>query len=88
MIVVMPKFSIKDLLISTTLVSAGLSIISLIFYFRLHAPSFDLRLFIPVMSAFFLGCALIGAGMLYPFSCTKVGAVIGLIAGFLFLRLA
>jgi hypothetical protein len=79
----MPKFSIKDLLIATTVVAVGLAI-------ALGMLRWDIGMYPPedlvlmVIGIFFSGWAIIGFGLTYPFKRPILGIVIGLVCGVLF----
>lgn len=82
----MPRFSIKDLMLATTLVAVGLAIDIAILTTK-NAPSPRMLLFYAF--PFGVGGAMIGAGVFLPFRQTAFGAVIGflLTAPLLFLML-
>ena len=66
----MPNFSIKDLLITTTLVAMGLGLIMLAIHEWKATP-------LPVLK-YVLGCSLIGMGLGYPFKKLLVVACFGI----------
>jgi hypothetical protein len=68
----MPRFSIKDLFIATTLVAVGVGALCVLFS-REETPV------IPGLILFFGGSALIGAGIFMPFKWRWVGAGIGVL---------
>ena len=73
----MPKFSIKDLLIAITIVAAGSVIVvtSLRFWTNAHFRGN------PIIFGYFSGCALIGAGIMYPFTRPVFWAVGAIVCG-------
>jgi hypothetical protein len=83
----MPRFSLRDLLIATALISIGMGLI----YVLYTTPLFRERHFMPRMKyiappLFFSGSALIGAGICAPFQRKLIGGLIGfLIPTILFL---
>jgi hypothetical protein len=66
----MLRFQIKDLLVSMTLISAGLGCFTAAIVIPLLESPFALVLYIGAGS-------LIGAGVLHPFKIAWVGAIIG-----------
>jgi hypothetical protein len=69
----MPRFGIKDLLISITLASAGLGCFTAATTIPLLENPLALVLHVS-------GGALIGAGLLYPFKIAWAGAILGVLA--------
>jgi hypothetical protein len=69
----MPRFSLKHLLLSTTLVAVGLVLLLLIF----REPGGSLGDSAAIV-CWFGGGALIGAGLLAPFRKWWIGAAIGM----------
>jgi hypothetical protein len=75
----MPRFSLKDLLITTALCGAGL--VSMRGATRLPKSSPDNDVWVSVFALlWFGGSALIGAGLLTPFKKMWFGAAVGLVA--------
>jgi hypothetical protein len=74
----MPRYSTKELLVSTTLIACGLAILA--FMLR-GAPYIDpeTSTVILTLSAWCVGGALIGAGLFVPFHRPHVGAFLGLV---------
>jgi hypothetical protein len=73
----MPRYSTKELLLSTTLIACGVGILA---FMLKGAPYIDpdtTTLFL-TLSAWCVGGALIGAGLLVPFHRPRLGAVLGL----------
>ena len=77
-----PKFSIKALLIATALVAVGLTIAFLLFRPWLEPYG---RFIWPIRTIFYFGgFALAGAGLMYPFKKLKLGAWLGALMGLLY----
>jgi hypothetical protein len=79
MIRVMPKFSIKDLLVAVLLVSGGLAMC-------IAATTFDRRSldsFPVIVPLYFAGSAAVGAGTFYCFLPWPIGATVGFVGGLL-----
>ena len=71
----MPRFSIKDLIVSTTLVAAGFAAALSPFRFNFEV---DGRAIWPLLlSLWFGGCMMVGAGAMYPFKRAWIGALLG-----------
>ena len=69
----MPRFSIKDLLLSTTLLAVGFTALTLL-------PGLVSRNAVGVILPFVFwigGCVLIGTGLFAPFHKKRLGAAIG-----------
>jgi len=76
----MPRFSLKRLLISTTMVATGLG--ALVFAFSNQLPLLDY----PAVTFLYVAPpALIGAGLLHPFRLAWVGALVGALGMLIFL---
>jgi hypothetical protein len=74
----MPRFTLKDAILATTLVAFGATMA----YWSINWPNRTEAGWHGV-TAFYLWCAAgaaIGAGMLWPFKKSSLGAVIGLVA--------
>ena len=76
----MPTFSLKDLLLATTLISIGLSVWYLLFAYRPGARNHEEYEIFIARAIAFNGIALIGAGLLAPFKRTWIGAIGAIIA--------
>jgi hypothetical protein len=88
----MPQFSLKQFLVSISLIAIGLAIIALVVNWRLPADqwSFRLHMWVRVVSwrgaandgfrilLWFIGGAMIGARLFVPFKRPKRGVIIGL----------
>jgi hypothetical protein len=75
----MPKFSIKELLLATTLIAVGSGMVSLVFMLT-NVPKVGEHLEeYAAFTSWFGGGAMIGAGILTPFKRPWLGAVIGLV---------
>ena len=79
----MPKFTIKDLMIATAMVAIGLVTARLA-----RSPNIvvdePFRSLVPLQLRV-AGCAIAGAGVLYPFDRWKLGFAIGGFIAFLYL---
>jgi hypothetical protein len=81
MMPVMPKFSIKDMLISVALVALGLGCAAFIWRFddgQRPSEGFVVLIY----AIYFVGCMVAGAGCLFPFKRWGVGVAIGAASGF------
>ena len=75
----MPRFTVKDLLISTSFVACGLATVMLArSIHRLSIPNKWTMVCIAV-GIWAVGFAIAGAGLFYPFKKNKIGALIGFI---------
>lgn len=72
----MPKFSIKDLLIATTLVAAGLATCVVACDKRWLRLDESALVLLPIVF-FLLGSAIVGSGLLYPFKQAWRGFLFG-----------
>ena len=70
----MPKFSIKDLLIATSLVAFGSALISAAIVRPNPGPQFAVT--------WYGGGMLIGAGLFFPFRAPWIGVYVGVIVQF------
>jgi|tagenome__1003787_1003787.scaffolds.fasta_scaffold20490834_1 hypothetical protein len=70
----MPRFSIKDLLIATTLISVGLGLLYFVYQHR-YTPDDEAW----ELGAYLGGGALIGAGAMTPFKRPLRGAIIAVV---------
>jgi hypothetical protein len=69
----MPRFSIKDLMLATTLIAVGLAVLILL-------PGLASRTAVGIVLPFVFwlgGCVLIGVGLFTPFHKKRLGAGIG-----------
>jgi hypothetical protein len=69
-----PRFTIKDLLVGTTLVSAGL----MAAVYSWCAEPALLQTWQRPLFPWPIGCAMVGAGAMYPFKKATLGILIGL----------
>ena len=76
-----PRFSIKDLMLSTLLVAVGLTVEIVLFRFLPRTSEEFLLAYFILCS----GLATIGAGLFAPFRKKKVGAAVGFVIGVVFL---
>jgi hypothetical protein len=83
----MPRFSIKDLMLATTLVAVGMGLIYVAYQACLH-PRFGNYAAFQFSGGLFGGAALIGAGMLIPFKRPWTGTIIAVALVFLALQLS
>lgn len=74
---IMPRFSVRDLLIATSLMAAGLALC--LSATRLDRHSLDS--FPIIVPAYFLGSTVFGAGILYPFLPWQIGGTVGFVGG-------
>ncbi len=81
----MPRFSIKNLMLATLLVAAGLAVCLVPLNYA-GDMSLSARLHIALL-AFGVGGAMIGAGVMAPFHKKATGAAIGLALGGVFLAI-
>ena len=81
MIGVMPKFSIKDLLIATAIVAVGLTIA--LFALNPRWEPYIEKFWYVLLAEYLVGCAIAGAGLMYPFKRSKLGAKLGMVVGVL-----
>ena len=74
----MPRFTVKRLLLATTLVCIGVGMIACLEHSRLRLNNVDsLANWAAVLFLWFGGGASIGAGLLTPFQRPWIGAVMG-----------
>jgi hypothetical protein len=78
----MPRFSSKDLMITTTLIAVGMLLIYVAYQAYLH-PDFSDYAALRFSGGVFGGTALIGAGMLTPFKRPWTGAIVAVSLVFL-----
>jgi hypothetical protein len=71
----MPRFSVKDLIVATTLIGAGLATA----FLTLGTPyeEFRVRFWFISLGLWIGGWAIVGAGAMYPFKKAEMGAWIG-----------
>jgi hypothetical protein len=85
------QFRLRDLIWATSLVALGLGYLHATQLWTAHnahiSKPFQSPLRIYMIIGSYVGCELIGAGLLHPFKLWWLGAVLGLIAGFTLLRL-
>jgi hypothetical protein len=67
----LPRFSIRDLIIATTMVAVGLGLVTIAFSVKWPEPGLIFFAF------YFGGLILTGAGAMHPFKLTVEGCVIG-----------
>jgi predicted membrane protein len=76
----MPKFSIKDLMISTAIVAVGMCVVAPIA--KYDPPGRRSPLMVGTMMCLWtISCATVGAGFGFPFRAMRRGAIIGAILG-------
>jgi len=69
----MPRYSLKDLLLSTALVAVGMAMLYVLFTYRWGVPNA-----VPLMTTVWIaGGTLIWAGLLLPFRHPWIGACVG-----------
>lgn len=74
-----PQFTIRDLLLSTALIAAGIS--ALLLPFRVSEELLNTPVLIPLFAGLMIaGCPLIGAGLFLPFGKTRIGVIWGILA--------
>jgi hypothetical protein len=73
----MPRFSIKDLMLATALVAAGMCITIFANDIANTSNSPSIVLVLTILGLFLGGFALVGAGVLYPFGRAWTGALVG-----------
>ena len=83
----MPRFSIKDLLLATTMVAVGIGAALLAQQLAKSLEYPGAALAIAELGLWVGGSALAGAGVLYPFGRAVVGAAVGLVLSALWVGL-
>jgi hypothetical protein len=75
-----PKFSIKDLLIATTLIALGLG--AVLFAFNDDDTNGSYLYYVVMSSLILIGVALVGAGIAFPFKMLRrktIGMLLGIL---------